>query len=190
LQLFGPEGFDAAAAATQALRQEQLEAATDVQLLLLQWLLLQLQRTWVVSHCSTESFQNDLQQAPGHSGMRAAVQQASCIFRVLPAKKLQQQSQSTKGKMVVAYHGTDFSAVHSILHQGLLTASGTRLQTTGAVFGQGIYLSTDFSTAFQFTKGRQAWQHSTLGRHLRCVLVCEVAEEATVSQPGTKASSR
>jgi poly[ADP-ribose] polymerase 16 len=186
--VFGPEGFDAAAAATQAVRPEQLEAAEDVQLLLLQWLLLQLQRTWVVSHCSLGIFQNDLQHTPGHSGMRDAMQQASCIFRVLPAK--QQQSHSTGGRKVVAYHGTDFSAVHSILHQGLLTASGTRLQTTGAVFGQGIYLSTDFSTAFQFTKGRQAWPHSTLGRHLRCVLVCEVAEEATVSQPGTKAGSR
>jgi hypothetical protein len=79
--------------------------------------------------------------------------------------------------------------VHSILHQGLLAASGTRLQTTGAVFGQGIYLSTDFATSFQFTKGRPAWQHSTLGANLRCVLVCEVAEQATLPSPGSTAKS-
>jgi poly[ADP-ribose] polymerase 16 len=120
----------------------------------------------------------------GHSGMYAAVQQSCSIFRVLPASGLHQHS--NQGRRIIAYHGTDFANVHSILHQGLLAASGTRLQTTGAVFGQGIYLSTDFSTAFQYTKGREGWQHSTLGGQLRCVLVCEVAEEATVPESITR----
>jgi poly[ADP-ribose] polymerase 16 len=67
--------------------------------------------------------------------------------------------------------------MHSILHNGLLAASGTRLQTTGAVFGVGIYLSTDFSVAYSFSKAQQGWAGSSIGRHLRCVLLCQVAKE-------------
>lgn len=189
--LFGQDGFDAAAAAVQSLSMQQLQTATDVQLQLLQWLLLQLQRTWVISFCTASQILQDLQHMQGHSGLLQAVQQACCVFQVMSAGPQQTHQKNSQGKQaVLAFHGTDFSAMHSILQQGLLAASGTRLQTTGAVFGQGIYLSTDFTTAFQFTKGRPAWQHSMLGRHLRCVLVCEVAEAATVSQTGTQSGSR
>jgi poly[ADP-ribose] polymerase 16 len=68
------------------------------------------------------------------------------------------------------------------LHNGLLAASGTRLQTTGAVFGVGIYLSTDFNVAYSFSKSQQGWAGSSIGRHLRCVLLCEVDRQ--VAQQG------
>jgi poly[ADP-ribose] polymerase 16 len=70
----------------------------------------------------------------------------------------------------------------SILHNGLLAASGTRLQTSGALFGVGIYLSTDFNVAYSFSKSQQGWAGSSIGRHLRCVLLCEV--DAEVAQQG------
>jgi hypothetical protein len=176
----------------------QLEDTSDKQLQLLQWLLLQLQRTWVVSHCTAEQLQDDLLQnyRDGNycTGLRQALQQACCVFRVAPGCAAAKHSGSSHsnaaaGRRIIGFHGTDAASVHSILHQGLLTASGTRLQTTGAVFGQGIYLSTDFSTAFSFTKVRDAWQHSMLGRYLRCVLVCDVAADAAAvhrqSKPAT-----
>eukprot|EP00775_Hariotina_reticulata_P010291 gene10291-10450_t len=80
----------------------------------------------------------------------------------------------------MAYHGTNFANLHSILHNGLLAASGTRLQTSGAAFGSGIYLSTDFDVAYAFSKGAEAWQSSCIGRQLRCVLLCDVDPEAAV----------
>lgn len=70
-----------------------------------------------------------------------------------------------------------FRLPRSILHNGLLAASGTRLQTTGAVFGVGIYLSTDFNVAYSFSKAQQGWAGSSIGRHLRCVLLCEVSRD-------------
>ncbi|KAK9820472.1 hypothetical protein WJX72_010696 [[Myrmecia] bisecta] len=48
-----------------------------------------------------------------------------------------------EGQKRVAYHGTSMENVHSILHNGLLNLSGTKLQRTGALFGDGIYLSTN-----------------------------------------------
>lgn len=188
-QVFGPDGFDAAVAAVQAFSQLD-PTLPDVQLQLLQWLLLHLQRTWAVSAATSRHFLEDVQQLGcSASGALQAVRQACCILRVTPACQQAVGQQQQQGRHILAYHGTDFSAVHSILHQGLLAASGTRLQTTGAVFGQGIYLSTDFATSFQFTKGRPAWQHSTLGANLRCVLVCEVAEQATLPSHGSTARS-
>lgn len=187
-QVFGADGFDAAVAAVQAFSQLD-PTVPDVQLQLLQWLLLHLQRTWAVSAATSRQFLEDVQHlGSSASGAMQAVRQACSILRVTPACQ-QPVGQQQQGRRILAYHGTDFSAVHSILHQGLLAASGTRLQTTGAVFGQGIYLSTDFATSFQFTKGRPAWQHSTLGANLRCVLVCEVAEQATLPSHSSTARS-
>lgn len=193
--IFGPDGYSAAAAAVQAFEgPDTLHDAPDIQLQLLQWLLLQLQRTWVVSPCTATAFLQDLQAFSGHSGLLEAVKHSCCILRVSPRCPADTSTTATsaaphsthaaagKQGVLIGYHGTDLANVHSILHQGLLAASGTRLQTTGAAFGQGIYLSTDFSTAFQYTKGRKAWQHSGLGQHLRCVLVCGVDQQAVAPQ--------
>ena len=196
--LLGAEAFNAAAAACDALASlvdlcgDAWQAATDVQLQLLQWLLLQLQRRWVVSHCTADQLWAELQSQQAaialcSTTLRNAVQQSCHVFKVACAGGAGASLQHSGSKRITAFHGTDFACIHSILQQGLLAASGTRLQTTGAAFGQGIYLSTDFDTAFAYTKGREAWHNSTLGRHLRCVLVCEVAEHAAVQQKGTSA---
>ena len=41
-----------------------------------------------------------------------------------------------------AFHGTSLENLHSIIHNGLLNLSGTALQRTGAIHGDGIYCST------------------------------------------------
>lgn len=76
---------------------------------------------------------------------------------------------------VLAFHGTHLENLHSILHCGLQNASGTKLQRNGAIFGGGIYLSTSYDVAFTFAQPHDSgWSRSTLGRKLRCLLVCEV----------------
>lgn len=79
---------------------------------------------------------------------------------------------------VAALHGTSFENLHSILHLGLLNLSGTRLERTGAAFGSGIYLSTELTVAFEFSKAAPAWGQSAIGARLRCVLVVAVDAEA------------
>lgn len=179
--IFGSEGYNLAAATVEQLCTRDLSSATDLQLRLLRWLLLHLQRTWVISHCTAEQVLAEAQNPLLVRTLRPALQQPCCIFKVEGAHQHSWQQQQSS-RHIIAFHGTDFANLHSILQQGLLAASGTRLQVNGALFGQGLYLSTDFNTAFSFTKGREAWHNSTLGRHLRCVLVCEVAEQAALQE--------
>jgi hypothetical protein len=51
--------------------------------------------------------------------------------------------------VVVAYHGTKPDVLHNILKVGLLNMSRTAHQTSGAVYGEGVYLG-NFSTAKQY----------------------------------------
>ena len=52
---------------------------------------------------------------------------------------------------VYAFHGTSMENLHSILHNGLLNLSGTALERTGAIFGDGIYCTTVSLTPPSYT---------------------------------------
>jgi hypothetical protein len=56
-----------------------------------------------------------------------------------------QKLKSEKGSFW-AFHGSAFSNWHSILRIGLKNYSGTALMSTGAAFGNGIYLCKRFRT--------------------------------------------
>ncbi|KAF6266787.1 hypothetical protein COO60DRAFT_1632828 [Scenedesmus sp. NREL 46B-D3] len=132
---------------------------------------LQLKRGFDLNPVSAEQLQDELQAGSGcPPGLLHHLQGCRCILRLVRPGA----HPPAPGSCVAAFHGTDFANIHSILHNGLLAASGTRLQTTGAVFGVGIYLSTDFNVAYSFSKAQQGWAGSSIGRHLRCVLLCDV----------------
>lgn len=59
--------------------------------------------------------------------------------------------------------------------------SRTQLQRNGAIFGEGVYLSTDPAVAHGFCKAEDGWEHSSLGPRVRYLLVCEVAKGEGVS---------
>lgn len=76
---------------------------------------------------------------------------------------------------VTAFHGTSFENLHSIAKHGLLNLSGTNMQRNGAIFGRGVYLSTDLGVAFAFIgEPVPGWANSEIGHRLRCLLVCAV----------------
>lgn len=92
-----------------------------------------------------------------------------------------QQRNDMHANVLLAFHGTRFENIHSILRTGLLSMSGTRLERSGAIFGEGIYLSTELQVAYSFCQPGERWKGSKLapeGTRLRCVLVCGVAREA------------
>eukprot|EP00850_Spirogloea_muscicola_P011695 SM000073S21471 [mRNA] locus=s73:535288:537284:+ [translate_table: standard] len=76
----------------------------------------------------------------------------------------------------MAFHGTAAENLHSILRCGLLNMSGTRLQKNGAMFGDGVYLTTDAAVALAFSSPADIWERSALGGHTRYLLLCEVAD--------------
>eukprot|EP00899_Mesostigma_viride_P028438 jgi/Mesvir1/877/Mv17443-RA.1 len=81
---------------------------------------------------------------------------------------------------IMAVHGTAGDSLHSILRCGLLNLAGTKHMRTGAVFGEGVYFSTDASVAFTFSKpsntGADIWPHAApfVGTS-RYVFVAEIA---------------
>ncbi|OAE31484.1 hypothetical protein AXG93_1670s1020 [Marchantia polymorpha subsp. ruderalis] len=110
----------------------------------------------------------------------------------------------TKHGSIMAFHGTTAENLHSILRcgrplrvsysvsllhavpsnfslsvenpcSGLLNMSKTPLQRNGAMFGEGVYLSTDLSVALTFSKSGESWERSCLGSKVSYVLLCEIA---------------
>ncbi|KAF8072841.1 PARP16 [Scenedesmus sp. PABB004] len=174
--------LDAAAAALDALPraalgggpagERALASASALQLRLLQAVFLQHQakRDWRLTLTSPDALAAELGQAlpPGARACR-------CVLRVDRGVVA-----AARGPRLVALHGTDADSAWSILHTGLLAASGTRLQSTGAAHGSGIYAAEDFDTAVAFSTARRGWRGSAIAQHLRVVLVCEVAAGAAL----------
>lgn len=59
--------------------------------------------------------------------------------------------------------------------------SNTQLQRNGAMFGDGVYLSTDPAVAYSFCKAGDGWEHSYFGSRVRYLLVCEVSRPSLQS---------
>jgi poly[ADP-ribose] polymerase 16 len=82
-------------------------------------------------------------------------------------------------------HGTSFENVHSILHAGLVAASGTPLERSGTLYGDGVYATSDLRVAAEFASSQPAWARSALGRRLRAILVCSVADGPPAADNGS-----
>lgn len=54
-----------------------------------------------------------------------------------------------------AFHGSSHENWHSILRNGLKNASNTKLMTSGAAHGPGIYLATDIMTSIHYTRANR-----------------------------------
>eukprot|EP00116_Pleurobrachia_bachei_P008140 sb/3468402/ len=75
----------------------------------------------------------------------------------------------------IAFHGTHTENVYSILKNGLAGHLNRR-----ALFGSGIYLSSDLDIAYSFAQSGKTWPLSKLGGNMRCVLVCKVVKSFQV----------
>eukprot|EP01090_Pellita_catalonica_P017296 TRINITY_DN5188_c0_g2_i1.p1 TRINITY_DN5188_c0_g2~~TRINITY_DN5188_c0_g2_i1.p1 ORF type:complete len:290 (+),score=24.78 TRINITY_DN5188_c0_g2_i1:330-1199(+) len=75
-----------------------------------------------------------------------------------------------------AFHGSGIENWHAILRVGLLNCSGTKLQTTGAAYGAGIYLAPDSGTSMGYAKTGSAWSKSRFGNSssMKCMAIVEV----------------
>jgi len=65
---------------------------------------------------------------------------------------------ATEMGVVTGYHGTDACNVWSCLQNGLVTMSGTELQSNGAAFGDGVYLAEKLPVSLFYAK---AWTPTT-----------------------------
>jgi hypothetical protein len=72
------------------------------------------------------------------------------------------------------YHGSRATSWHSIVRNSLKSLSNTIRQVNGAVYGSGIYMTTDFNVALGYTHPtRSNWSQKTLNV-TRCILMLEL----------------
>lgn len=83
-----------------------------------------------------------------------------------------------------AFHGSRPENWHSIIRNGLVNASGTKLQTTGAVYGPGIYLSPYASVSYKYSfmtgdrNPRTITEEDGIPHNgFACIAICEVINE-------------
>ncbi|WAR09668.1 PARP8-like protein [Mya arenaria] len=105
-----------------------------------------------------------------------------------PAKEVIFQQAKQNHGSTFAFHGSSIENWHSIIRQGLVNASGTKMQVNGAAYGKGIYLSPHISTSMGYSrmgygsinvkKGHQqpmvSERRFLCGDNIRCIAICEV----------------
>lgn len=76
------------------------------------------------------------------------------------------------------FHGSPYGCWHSIIKNGIKIMSKTRYQTTGAAYGDGIYLSDTMNISSGYSRSvnlGSIW-NSRLGNNLSCSAIVEVNE--------------
>uniref|UniRef100_A0AAZ3PRM1 Poly [ADP-ribose] polymerase n=1 Tax=Oncorhynchus tshawytscha TaxID=74940 RepID=A0AAZ3PRM1_ONCTS len=125
-----------------------------------------------------------------------------------PAKESNFRAAKNLFGSTFAFHGSHIENWHSILRNGLVVASNTRLQLHGAIYGSGIYISPMSSISFGYSgmnkkqlkvtsKDETATNKSNLqstkkgqqpqflqSRNLKCIALCEVITSPDLHKHG------
>jgi len=101
-----------------------------------------------------------------------------------PAKTAQFKAWRKQYGSYFAFHGSSIENWHSILRVGLLNCSGTKLQTTGAAYGPGVYLAPDSGTSMGYARTGSAWSKSKFENSsgLVCMAIAEVVKHPEAPQ--------
>lgn len=110
-----------------------------------------------------------------------------------PAKEKVFQDLKKKHGSEFAFHGSGIENWHSIIREGLLVGSGTKLQVNGAAYGNGIYLSPNSSTSFNYSRMYKSGKNKTNvsasrfldhGVSMTCIALCEVISHPSLKKSG------
>uniref|UniRef100_A0A4W6EKR6 Poly [ADP-ribose] polymerase n=1 Tax=Lates calcarifer TaxID=8187 RepID=A0A4W6EKR6_LATCA len=114
-----------------------------------------------------------------------------------PAKEARFRTAKKLYGSTFAFHGSHIENWHSVLRNGLVNASYTKLQLHGAAYGKGIYLSPISSISFGYS-GRNdsflatqtpplSWWNLSMflqSRNLNCIALCEVITSKDLQKHG------
>uniref|UniRef100_H3AHJ0 Poly [ADP-ribose] polymerase n=1 Tax=Latimeria chalumnae TaxID=7897 RepID=H3AHJ0_LATCH len=119
-----------------------------------------------------------------------------------PAKEARFRTAKKLHGSTFAFHGSHIENWHSILRNGLVNASYTKLQLHGAAYGKGIYLSPISSISFGYSgmgKGQHRMPSKVVlltlstrpiqsrflqSRNLNCIALCEVITSKDLQKHG------
>uniref|UniRef100_A0A8C3LRN3 Poly [ADP-ribose] polymerase n=1 Tax=Chrysolophus pictus TaxID=9089 RepID=A0A8C3LRN3_CHRPC len=113
-----------------------------------------------------------------------------------PAKEARFRTAKKLYGSTFAFHGSHIENWHSILRNGLVNASYTKLQLHGAAYGKGIYLSPISSISFGYSgkrlpaplllslQTRSIQSRFLQSRNLNCIALCEVITSKDLQKHG------
>lgn len=88
-----------------------------------------------------------------------------------------------------AFHGSGAENWYSILRNGLRSMSNTSYMSTGAAYGEGIYLATDLATSMGYARAvGSSWPNGKLHNGFQCVAICEVINGSPRGPGGSRTS--
>lgn len=86
-----------------------------------------------------------------------------------------------------AFHGSGAENWYSILRNGLRSMSNTTYMSTGAAYGEGIYLATELGTSMMYARGvGSSWPNGRLKSGFQCVAICEVINNSQRPNAGSR----
>ena len=105
-----------------------------------------------------------------------------------PAKEAIFRQYKAEHGSTFAFHGSRLENWHSIMRNGLISASGTKFQVNGAAYGNGIYLSPEAMLSYSYSGGYYLDNHPSeagatsvsgsrfldVSDKLICLALCEV----------------
>ena len=144
-----------------------LEQLSDLQVLLLNWLL------------TRDTFKLDM--VPIESVLSLVDHQLSVpspnfAFEINYSstrnERFNDLTENGRYRKFYAYHGTRFDNLHSILHIGFLGHMNKL-----SLFGSGTYFSLEPSVSLHYSPFATVWPNSLLGKRLSCLLLCEMIDQ-------------
>lgn len=82
------------------------------------------------------------------------------------------------------FHGSAIENWHSIIRNGIFNASGTKMMTTGAAYGNGVYLSDNLAVNSSYSRGSLSG-----GSHTGCDMVVAVFQVAAAKSKYQKSTN-
>lgn len=108
------------------------------------------------------------------------------MLSATPARERVFQQRKAQHGSFWAFHGSGFFNWHAILRCGLRNLSGTALMSTGAVYGNGIYLAAESGTSIGYAQEASGWNlsmHGVPNDQYRCMALCEVVNAGYTANP-------
>jgi hypothetical protein len=113
------------------------------------------------------------------------------LLNAPPTKEARFQKLKLKHKTGFGFHGSPAENWHSILRNGLVNASNTKMMTSGAAYGSGIYLATDSSTSTAYMRFYNSAKADKSDRETffldntwGCMALCEVLFDGSEGKQG------
>lgn len=163
----------------EILIKPQVQLETDV-IELLYWLLIELNGPKL--RCiPKEEFNTVLSKAPQEMFCKLPTQIFAVEYCDTSCSELRFQSHAKDFTTSYAFHGSKLFNFYNILHQGL-----QQHLSKNALFGEGLYLSSELNVSLPYSRNGLGWTKSVIGDTMACLALCEFVEHPIFSKHCSK----